>query len=122
MSKWTHSGSGYVGCCDNKAEAELHVQLLESCGIKAIARTLNHDYDNERFPDWSYHYRTFSLWTSPAEALRAREVRRGFKVAMTLKGDPFDFVTGLRAGLLLREKEKQELLVGRAVKLLGGPQ
>lgn len=84
--------NGYVGWCSSKEEGDLHVLLLFRCGLKAWRKG------------------RYSIFTKPgADCLRAREIRRGFRIGLKLKGDPVDFVLGVRAALNMKLVKRKRL-------------
>ena len=83
---------GYIGCCYRESEFKLFAALLESHGIPVERKG---QYNN-----WGGI--TISLYTTPQYVMRAKEIRRGFKAATTILGDPMDFLLGIRAALMLR--------------------
>jgi hypothetical protein len=101
---------GFVGFCTTKVEARLHVRVLNACGIMARI-SLN------KSPGRSY--RNHCIWTNVADVVRAREVRRGFKTGLTMIGDPFDFMHGLRCGLRIYRKEMRKCVKSSTSKMIG---
>jgi hypothetical protein len=83
--------SGYIGCCYREAEFKLFAALLRSHGIPV-----------RRVGKYSTMGITISLYTAQEHVRRAREIRRGFKAGLLVRGDPLDFVLGVRAALVLR--------------------
>ncbi len=83
--------SGYIGCCYKEAEFKLMAALLRSYGIPV-----------RRVGKYSTMGITISIYTSQEHVRRAREIRRGFKAGLLVRGDPLDFVLGVRAALVMR--------------------
>ncbi len=87
--------SGYIGCCYSEEEFEFFAALLQDHGIPV-----------KRVGKYSTMGLTISLYTSPGFVRRAREIRRGFKAALLIRGDVTDFLLGIRAALNVRPREK----------------
>jgi hypothetical protein len=85
--------NGFIGYCETRTEANLHRRVLEACGIQTRIST-----SRDRPAD----YGNFVLWTTKVDVIRAREIRRGFKVGLVMNGEPWDVLLGLRCALQLR--------------------
>lgn len=79
--------SGYIGFCDDAREIKLTLALFAACGLKV----------------WKGKG-TRSLWTTPENTMRAREIRRGFKVGLQIRGEVYDVLLGLRAACVINRK------------------
>jgi hypothetical protein len=90
--------NGYIGCCYREAEFRLFKEMLEAHGIPV-----------ERRGKYSTMGITISLYTTPEHVRRAREIRRGFKAATTIRGDVMDFLLGIRAALTLRVGRREKV-------------
>ena len=87
----------YVGCCSTRTEAALHCKVLRNDGIQARWRRLTHSYDRM--------FVSYTLWASNADdAAKARDFRKGFKAALTIRHS-FEFVLGARSALLMRGRQ-----------------
>jgi hypothetical protein len=90
--------SGYIGCCYKEAEFKLFAALLRHHGIPV-----------ERRGCYSTMGITISLYTSSRFVRRAREIRRGFKAGLLIRGDAMDFLLGLRSALSVSIQEHRLL-------------
>ncbi len=97
--------TGYIGCCYHEAEYKLFAKVLRDHGIPV-----------RRVGKYSGMGITISLYTSPEFTRKAREIRRGFKAAILIRGDVMDFLLGIRAALSMRRLEKGKLLCERSTK------
>lgn len=82
--------SGFIGCCGDANEMKLTLSLFEQCGLKVWRKRGDRG--------------TLSLWTKPENTLRAREIRRGFKTGLKIRGDVYDLLVGIRAALNINQK------------------
>ena len=83
--------SGYVGYCDDPREMKLTLELFKACGLKVWKRSARKQGAR-------------SLWTAPKDTLRAREIRRGFKAGLQIRGEVYDLLLGIRAALNVTHK------------------
>jgi len=91
--------NGYIGWCMTREQMKLEKQVIEAQGIRVRTKQ-QHDWPS------GVALESYSLFTTPEDVRRAREIRRGFKAGMTMRGDTFDFLLGVRAAVILRQGKK----------------
>lgn len=90
------TANGCAAWTTDKAEAHLLRKVLQDMGLTVKIEISN-------VPGW-YTLYSLRVMGSSEDVLRGRELRRGFKIAMQLRGDVYDFLEGLRAGLVEAER------------------
>jgi hypothetical protein len=89
--------NGYIGMLYDAAEARLFRALFSAAGIVISVRKVVRPWPYRCYPEGSW-----GMYCSPRDVLRARELKRGFKTALALRGNPRDFMLGLLAGMNVR--------------------
>lgn len=87
--------NGIAAWTADEAEALLLRKVMKDLGLKT-------KLERDRCEYYTLH--SIRVIGDTSEVLRGREIRRGFKVAMSLRGDVYDFLEGLRAGLIEAER------------------
>ena len=99
MTRITRVPSRFIGYTTEHSDIRFWRAIFSAAGIKIRAERCERNYKGE-IPSWAMYARKES------DVFRAREIKRGFRVAQTIRGDIMDFLAGLRAGMMVRGKDR----------------
>lgn len=104
MTRPANFDSGYVGMIYEKTERDLFLDLFRAAGIPVLARRTTRGYSPAYVsPGWG-------IYCDPRHVVRARELKRGFRAGIALRGRPLDFLTGFHAAMKVRQRARRAQL------------